>query len=317
MTAQIPVTVVAIIVLFVIVFHSLADMMFISQYFTQFLAGIFNSKLIFDCDETTVKVKAAKKKNPFDLVFKNKSMSGKEDILVDPVTYDTHCFSKWGNRIIMWHYPGRVLAKSPIRMLSQQECLDIAKIVKPGEKDTNGRFAKPKYTLVGKYLMGKDIKDHNAKLDGPIEDIIEHNEYFSLLANANDSIAILLMNACGHGDNKELERLAKKHVILPVGVEENKRDLIVSDLVDEVKMVCNYCKQLTLRPRIIAFTEMMRACPDTTKSSVLYGKMSQDIKNEALADKGDGKEYLKWSVLGIAAVAMIMGIIILILINKG
>ena len=317
MTAEIPVTFAAIIVVFAIVFHGLADMMFIPQYFTLFMAGLTNSKLIVDCDETTVIMKPAKKKNKFDAVYKNKSLSGKEDILVDPVTYDNHCSSKWGSRLLMWRSPGRVLSKTPIRMLAQQECLDIAKTSKPGERDAAGHFTKPKYTIVNKYLLGKDIKDKKEKLDGEINDIIEHNEYFALLANANDSVAIMLMQACGRGDNKELSRLAKKHVILPVGIDEKERDAIAADLVDEVKMVCNYCKQLTLRPRIIAFTEMMRACPDTTKSFEIFGKMSQDNKNEANADKGDAKEYLKWSVLGVAAVAMIMGIIILILINKG
>ncbi len=323
MSMLIPLDLAIMVFVLILGIYVVSNFIFVPQYDVLYLGGLLAKDYIANCDETRMRFKLGKKKNPFAYMYTGKD----EEVKLDPVHYDKQCLSRWGSRIIKWWYPGRMLAKTPLRELGQQECLRIAKtrIEMPGKphKDRKGVFdAALEAVRVQKRLdamrQGKESKQlrRRSTENIPLEDIIEHNVYLSTLAVNNENLALQMMKACGDGNYKELERLARVHIVLPVGFDEKKdsRDECVRDLVDEVVMVCQYCMELVLRPQYIAFPEMMKVSPDMATSFEVYGKMRQENKNEN--QKQDIGQYIKWVAVGVVGVSLFWMIIVILLINK-
>lgn len=300
------------------------NVILLQQYGTQLWTSITGQDLIADVDETRMRVRGGKKENPFAYTYRHKDFKGNEDVKIDPVSYnDKGCYTKWGGRAIKWYGPGRLLAKTPIRMLGQYECLQVAKKykarsieAKPDQKAYIERLQAAVKKLVKHY--------HRPKYDdAELDDIIEFNELFCRIAQGNEKTACDIMKAYGHSDNTELDRLCNKHILLPANTSSSPtqaavaaagqpapaadggvqvpapanlmsmtRKELVEQLKYEVMMVCEYCKEVAMRPDYIPFAEMIKACPDMTSSIEIFGKVKQESKNEE--SKIDVSKYVMY-----------------------
>jgi hypothetical protein len=141
-------------------------------------------------------------------------------------------------------------------------------------------------------------KDENA--------VIQYNEYLSLIAEKNPAKAATLLTCT----EEELPSMVSRFVVLPVEVKpEDNEEItkITGQLLEEVKMVRLYCKDLITPPSFVALPEMMAAYPDAETSDEMIEKIDAERTREAKA--GSGIE-LKWIIIGGLGLSLVFVVVI-------
>jgi hypothetical protein len=136
--------------------------------------------------------------------------------------------------------------------------------------------------------------------------IIKHNNYLYILARDMPDKALALLQS---DKKEEIEKLANEFLILPKGVDEkdaDKKKTIVTDLVQEVEWVKEYCSTL---PEDVNLSEMMKAYPDRETCYELMAKLDAESEIEAKANTNMDPMKMLLIVAGIIGLAVLMEII--------
>jgi hypothetical protein len=265
--------------------------------FTQWLANMMKQDLLFTATPTEMWVERGSKKYKTDIMYKRGGILGKKGPLnhMDPTKWDAGNKVRWGSTNVLFYFPGKAWPKTIPRMAAVQSCLKVAKTKIPRAEN----YKQP--GLVDKLLM-KNVpepqKDENA--------IIQYNEYLSLIAEKNPAKAATLLTCT----EDELPSMVARFVVLPVEVKpEDKAKIteITTQLLEEVKMVRLYCKDLITPPSFVALPEMMAAYPDAETSDEMIEKIDAERTREAKAGSGID---LKWIVLGGLGLSLIFVVVI-------
>lgn len=267
----------------------------VSQYPEQLWNGIAGRNHVFNVDSQRMKLVSMKKGEQSDPLYRRNRKNKTPDVMVDPVSYNVFATIRWGSRPVQFKLPWDMFAKGLIGLAGQQDVAGVAlrTLPKDGEARTKALEQIQLHYPADVHLDGKKF-----------EDVIKHNELLHLVAEANIKNALKMIKVCGRGDDKELNRLASKFVILPINYQGAKT-AAATELVAEVRMATEYTLRMFIRTKMLALPWMLQNCPDTTTGIEIYGRMDQDAKGNAQAEGKDN------GMLKIAIGALVVAIVII------
>jgi hypothetical protein len=295
----------------------------IPQYFAQALCNLLKIDMLITATRTDMWLEQGLKEFKTDIMYKVQRKLGKKVAPLnhmDGTRYDEANSVRWGRTNVKFYYPGKAWPKTITRMAATKLIYDVA--VTPISKD--GTIGGTKKTTGGLYVKGKLMGKSKDKDKIDPDSVLKHNEYLCLIAQASKYKALRLIRTYASMDSPDKqtasvagqEILSKidEFMVIPDGVDKNDRAKLLeirSQILEELKMVCEFCAPLLVPQTVYALPEFMAAYPDMSTSDQMLDEVDSERTRAAKAQTGGASDTLKFALCMFGAFFMGAGVVIL------
>jgi hypothetical protein len=335
---MVPITpVLAVVAFFILITVGLLSLivcnfMFVSQNWTQLKNGIKRVTNLVTMTSTDMWIEAGEKEFENDILYKPaKGMFKKKGSIThaDDNKLKNNSAIRWGRRnLVLFYWISKIWPKGVSWMAAQQRVLEIAGL----QIDRQGNVRQQHLTLpmLGYPLLGSEklkvvldklhITKPYLKMDNP-EAVLKYNEYLCLIVGADKKKALTLIKDYVNSgfDEKDKTFLSKTEEYLIVPDMEKKEAAEIQkahdQLIEEIKMVCEFCRDMLVPPTVIALREMMKANPDTAQVDDRLSRIqaTYERKNAAKQNTTDTKTvimgFVTLEVINIIFVIILMAVL--------
>jgi hypothetical protein len=319
----VPLVVIFIILLIVIMAcEAFALIIPIPQYFTQAICNLAKIDMLFTATRTDMWLEQGLKEFKTDIMYKVQRKLGKKVAPLnhmDGTRYEANSV-RWGRTNVKFYYPGKAWPKTITRQAATTLIYDVAATPISKEGIIGGKKKTTGSMYIKNKLMGKSaVKD---QVDP--ESVLKYNEYLCLIAQASKYKALRLIRTYASMDSPDKqtasvagqEMMAKidEFMVIPDGVDKNDKAKLMeirSQILQELKMICEFCAPLLVPQTVLALPEFMAAYPDMSTSDQMLDEVDAERTRAAKAQTGGTSDSIKFALCMFGAFFMGAGVVIL------
>jgi len=307
-----------------------------NQPLVQLKCKLLRQDTIIDVAGNEMWLEAGKKEFKSDIVYKKETagLAGSKKGLtshIDPTRYDDNSLLKWGKSRVLAYYIAKSWPKMLSGMAATKRVLQVSSIHISKDGKIKTELMSVRGVKINKNTRLKPILDRLGMTpvyyNADPESTLKYNEYLCLIAESNKDNALKLiymyadLSSPNKDDREEAEKqlkaTAQEFIVVPEGVDRKSLDdkamtSIRDQLIEEIRMVREFCKDLLVPPTVVALGEFMRAYPDRNTVDLILNDIQNTAEQKANAQVPKSLD-IKWVVLGLLGEAgLFIGLIVIL-----
>jgi hypothetical protein len=307
----------------------------VNQFFTQVICKFTKRDMLITVAGNEMWIEAGNKENKTDVIYKKDHKKGVLNH-IDPIRYMPNSSIKWGKSKVLAYYASKAWPKTIRQLAATERVWQIASI----RISKDGKIPNEMLSIAGHKLQHtrkiKEILDHLGitaeYYQADPNQVLKYNEYLCLIAESDKNKALELIKMYAdlelpnESERKEAEEklkaTAEQYIVLPDTVDKktltpDKIQEIRNQLIEEIRMVREFCKDLLVPPTVVALNEFMQAFPDKSLTDIILNDIQSTCEQKAAANQPKNMD-MKWVaaiVVGEASVFLVIILLILTLVK--